>query len=234
MATSKKKSAAKPKIIAASVRKPQRINKSGFLVFVLLFAVVGTYLLVRSFAASPNSGKTGGKTGSTAPLSLSATQISNNPNSPAWCDNEDDVHDYLGSGSLSGSLSATQQFCGLTSDFYNGVYWDAGGEGTGLEAYSAGAALTDMTITSPGGDVHHAVLVGTATSKGVTTYHYQTCYVPAYSQATDTGGTPLAGGTWTYTISGTASKVSYYVRTQMTDVKFQQAHCPLSEQNLTS
>lgn len=237
MPAAKKKTVAKrqnsrPAVRAGGVSKhPFSFSKSNLTVFAVIFAIAGVALIVASFAASPTGGGGGKKTTNSSPLSLTALQITNNPNSPSWCDNEDDVHDYQGTGSLQGTLSDTQQFCG--DDFYNNVYWDAGGEGIGLDALSAGP-LTDMTITAPGGSVHHAVLIGTTTSKGVTTYHYQTCYVPLYSRSTDTGSAPLAGGTWTYAITGNVPKVTYTVRVDMTDVQFQQAHCPPSQQNLTS
>jgi len=157
----------------------------------------------------------------------------NNPNSPSWCLNEDDYDQPVYSGSLSGSMSASEQFCGLSSDYYNGTWWDAGGIGLETDIYFTGQ-LTDLSITAPDGTAHHAVLVGQATSKGQTTYHYAACYVPAYSSATDTGGTPLPGGSWGISLNGQVSNARWSVRAQMTDVRFQQTYCPVSQQNISS
>lgn len=156
----------------------------------------------------------------------------NNPNSPSWCMNEDDYDQRVFSGSLSGTVSASQQLCGLDSDFYNNVYWSAGGIGVEADVYVVGQ-LSDLTITSPSGDAHHAVLMGSSTDKGTTTYHYAACYVPSYAAATDTGGTPLPGGTWQVNLSGQMSSARLSINSQMTDVRYQQAHCPVSEQNIT-
>ena len=195
--------------------------------FILVFAAAGTILLLRSFAA-PNNGNL--KSTPVPALSQTTSYVSLNPNGPPSCDTEDDIHDYTYYGYLNGSFSTTQRLCGL-SDFYNGVYWDAGGEGLESEVYVVGS-LTDMTITSPAGIVHHAVLIGTSTSKGVITSHYQSCFVPPYSISNNTGGYALPGGTWTYTLSGNFSKATYYTRTDMTSVTFQRTYCPASEQNL--
>lgn len=178
-------------------------------------------------AASPSRGT---KT-SSGPLSLSSHRTGNNPNSPSWCLNEDDYDQSVYSGSLSGSFATSQQLCGLDSDYYNGVYWDAGGIGLESDVYVVGQ-LDDLTITAPDGTAHHAVLMGQSTSKGTTTYHYATCYVPTYSISTDTGGTPLAGGTWQITLSGQISSARWAVNAQMTNTTFQQTYCPTSEQNL--
>jgi hypothetical protein len=77
-------------------------------------------------------------------------------------------------------------------------------------------------------------LMGQTTSKGVTTSHYAVCYVPAYYLSTDIGSTPLPGGSWQITLSGQISQANWAIHAQMTDVVFQQAHCPPSEQNLLS
>ena len=174
----------------------------------------------------------GPSTGATT-LSLVSETVSNslNPDAPSWCLNEDDYHKRTWSGSLNGSFTATEQLCGLTTDYSGGLYWDAGGIGIQADLYVAGT-LSDLTITSPQGDSHHAVLVPSTTSNGGAINHYQICYMPPYALATDTGGMPLPGGTWQITLSGNVSKVSFSETAQMADVSFQQANCPSSEQNL--
>ncbi|HET6911019.1 MAG TPA: hypothetical protein VFH54_16935 [Mycobacteriales bacterium] len=183
-----------------------------------------------ALAAKPSSGKTQPASGA---MSLVSDSNWNNPNSPSWCLNEDDYDQPVYSGSLSGSMSASEQLCGLSSDYYNGAWWDAGGIGVETDIYFTGQ-LSDLSIAAPDGTAHHAVLVGQSTSKGQTTYHYAACYVPAYSSSTDTGGTPLPGGTWGISLSGQVSNARWSVRAQMTDVRFQQTYCPASQQNVVS
>lgn len=167
-----------------------------------------------------------------SPLSLSSNSGWNNPNAPTWCLAEDDYHQRVYAGSVSGSYAVTETLCGLPSDYYNGLWWDAGGIGLESDVYVVGQ-LHDLTVTSPGGSVHHAVLMGQGTAKGTTTYHYAVCYVPAYSISTGTGGTPLPGGTWQVTLSGQISSARWAVNAQMTAAPFQRSYCPASEQNLT-
>jgi len=173
----------------------------------------------------------GGGTTSAGALSQVSETSWNNPNAPSWCKAEDD-YDYRSfSGSLSGSSTTSYRLCDSAVDYYNGVWWDAGGEGLQTDVYVVGQ-LSDLTITAPDGTVHHAVLMGQSTSKGVTTNHYATCYVPPYSIASNTGGTPLAGGTWQISLSGQISNANWTTRDDMTSPTFQQTYCPTSEQNL--
>jgi hypothetical protein len=165
-------------------------------------------------------------------LSLIANSSGNNPNSPAWCLNEDDYQQPVYSGSLSGSYTANQQLCNPSVDYYNGIWWGAGGIGLKSDVYVVGQ-LSDLTITAPDGTAHHAVLMGQSISKGMTTSHYAVCYCPPYSIAFDTGGTPLLGGTWQITLSGQISSARWAINLQMTDAPFQQAYCPSAEQNLS-
>ena len=159
----------------------------------------------------------------------------NNPNSPPWCFAEDDYDQRVYSGSLNGSYSTTEHLCGLSSDFFNGIYWDSGGIGLQATVYAVGT-LTDMTITSPTGSVHHAVWVGSSTSKGITTNEYATCFVPPYSIGTGAGGLALSityiGDPWSITLSGNISSATWDVTAQMAQVSDQEANCPPSEQNL--
>lgn len=188
-------------------------------------------------AALAGKGGGGGKPPKTATnnsaLSLVSQSVWNSPNpaAPTWCLNEDDYHQRTWSGSLIGSFTATEQLCGLDADYSGGMYWDAGGIGIQADLFVTGT-LSDLTITSPQGDSHSAVLVGSSTSNGSTSSHYEVCYVPPYALASNTGGTPLAGGTWQITLSGNVSKVTLSETAQMADVTFQQASCPVSEQNL--
>jgi len=173
-----------------------------------------------------------GKNTLAAPLALASEYTWLNPYDPPWCLSEDDFHLRQWAGSLDGTFSATERLCDESLDFYNGNWWAGGGIGFQSEVYVVGT-LTDLAITSPLGDSHHAVLVGASTTRGVTTYHYQVCYVPSRSLSSGGGGLALPGGTWTITLSGNIAKAADYVNAEMTDVTYQQEHCPVSEQNLT-
>jgi hypothetical protein len=209
-----------------------RRSRSRFLVVAALAGLASLAAPTMAAQAAPKAShsSTGGTGGTPAPLSLVSESTSSNPNAPAWCETEDDYDMRIFSGSLSGSASYTEQLCGM-SDYYNGVYWDAGG--IGLESdVSVVGQLSDLTITAPDGTVHHGVLMGQTTSKGTTTSRYAVCYVPPYSMASNTGGWPLAGGTWQVALSGQISSATWYGRLQMATVSFQQGFCPASEQNL--
>jgi hypothetical protein len=164
-----------------------------------------------------------------------------NPAAPSWCLNEDDWHHREWSGSLNGSLTVFERLCDANVDYSGGLWWSAGGIGLQADLVATGT-LGDLAITSPQGDVHHAELVGSTTSKGQTINHYAVCYVPGYSLAYNVGGQPLPGGLWQITWSGGITTVPYTnylsyhggfsVTGEMTDAPFQQQHCPVSEQNL--
>jgi hypothetical protein len=218
--------------LAMKIRKPTPAG-AVFAGFVLALSLA---LVPVAFGGKGGNGpKASTSTGATA-LSLVSETVwkSLNPDAPSWCLNEDDYHKRTWSGSLNGSFTATEQLCGLATDYSGGLYWDAGGIGIQADLYVAGT-LSDFTITSPQGDSHHAVLVGSTTSNGGGAInHYQVCYVPPYALVSDTGGMPLPGGTWQITLSGNVSKVSFSETAQMADVNVQQANCPASEQNLIS
>jgi hypothetical protein len=199
----------------------------------ILLVALATVLSVGTGQALARGG--GNKTSAASGLSLLSEFVTNSPNpaAPTWCLNEDDYHQRNWSGSLNGSSTASERLCDPSVDYSQGMWWDAGGIGLQADIYVVGA-LTDVAITSPSGDSHHAVLVGSSTSKGVTTDHYQVCYVPPYSTTYDIGGTPLQGGTWTITVSGSITKANYSLTARMADVTFQQQNCPASERNLFS
>jgi hypothetical protein len=189
-----------------------------------------------STSTKTTSAKGGGKPskspgGVTSPLTLTSEYVytSPNPAAPSWCINEDDIDQRTFTGSLSGSYSTSYQIC---ADWNAGIYWSAGGEGIETDI-SLNSPISDLVITSPTGDGHHAVLTGTTTYNGVTTYNYAACYVPPFSLSTNTGTNPLAGGTWTITLNGTFSKATWHTTVQMAYPSFQQSNCPPSEQNLT-
>jgi hypothetical protein len=195
---------------------------------------------VFAFASEPavavaGKGGKGGNSaqGASAPLSLVSESAWNSPNpsAPTWCLNEDDYHQRTWSGSLSGSFTTFERLCSSDLDYSGGIWWDAGGIGLQADLYAAGT-LNDLAITSPLGDSHHAVLIGSTTSKGVTTDHYQACSVPPFSIAYNIGGTPLPGGAWAVAVSGSIVKATFSVTAEMADVTFQQQRCPPSEQNL--
>ena len=195
--------------------------------FVFAFALVPG-----AQAAKSGSGGTG-KQASAAPLTLVSQYTWLNPNDPPWCRSEDDIDQRTWSGSLNGSFAASEYLCNPIVDYYNGIWWDAGGIGLQSDVYVVGT-FNDLTITSPLGDSHHAVLVGSSTSKGVTTNHYEACYVPSYSLINDIGGTPLVGGTWKITLSGNIANANWNATETMTGVTFQQQNCPVSQQNLVA
>lgn len=140
------------------------------------------------------------------------------------CMTEDDVVVRSFSGSLSGSYSTAFQLCGLATDG-----WTAGGEGIQSEVGVSGT-LSGLTITAPDGTVTHGVYTGT--TQGIS--YYKICVVPSYYASTDTGTRPLAGGTWTVSLSGAISSASWKAQVTMTDVNFQKANCPTSQQNVIS
>lgn len=135
---------------------------------------------------------------------------------------EDDIDQRSYSGFLYGSYSTTFRLCDLDTDG-----WTAGGEGVQSEVGVKGT-FGDLTITAPNGTVTHGVYVGA--SQGFS--YYEVCVVPPYYASTDTGAGPLAGGTWTVTLSGSISSASWEAQVNMTDVYFQLQNCPVSEQNI--
>jgi hypothetical protein len=146
--------------------------------------------------------------------------------------NEDDYHRRTWSGSLSGSFAGSERICSASTDHSGGIWWDGGGIGLQADVYVVGS-LADLVIVSPQGDAHHAVFVGSSTSKGVSTSHYEVCYVPPSSLANNIGGTPLAGGAWQIVLSGAIARARFSVTAEMADTWFQQQYCPPSEQNLS-
>lgn len=202
-----------------------RFSSAQLLMFAVVFAAAGGLLIWKSFAAPPN------KSGSGTPLALVSETSQWNPNiTNHTCQTEDDYHNRNYSGSLNGSFSATEQLCNLSLD-------NLTSGGIGLRAYvSVVGTLSDLTITAPGGAVHHAVLMSSSTYKHVTTNNYAVCFVPLYFVSTDTGTNPLSevypGNPWTYTLSGNISKANLQVFSQMLDVNYQKSDCPVSEQNL--
>ncbi len=210
---------------------PARTRTPSVGIVLTAFLVLAAVLVPVALAAKGGNG--GNKQTSVAPLSLVSQYVWNSPNpaAPTWCLNEDDYHQRTWSGSLSGSFTVTEQLCGTDADYSGGMYWDAGGIGLRADLYVTGT-LSSVAITSPQGDSHSAVLVGSSTSNGVKTDHYQVCYVPPFSISSNTGGTPLPGGTWQIALSGNLTKATFSVTGQMADVTFQQTYCPASEQNL--
>jgi len=172
-------------------------------------------------AAAGNSSKPSGSHGA---LSLTSEYLYWPDTWEPNCMTEDDVDQRGFSGSLSGSYSTTFRLCSLALDG-----WTAGGLGVQSEV-AVNGTLNDLTITAPDGTVTHGVRTGQA--KGVS--YYEVCAVPAYYAASDTGTSPLPGGTWTVTLSGSATSASWTAQVTMTDVNFQQAYCPTSQQNIIS
>jgi hypothetical protein len=163
-------------------------------------------------------------------LGLTSTSTWLNPKMPYWCLSEDDYDQRVFSGSLNGSYATSYRLCGLDTDGYT-----AGGIGLESDVYVEGQ-LSDVTVTGPDGSVHHAVLMGTSTSgsgkNAATTSHYAVCYVPPWSISSDTSGAALPGGTWVITLSGQIANANWTTTAWMTNVTYQQTHCPQTEQNL--
>jgi hypothetical protein len=203
--------------------KPQMLKRDLLkqLIPVAVVASVAAVLLV-----APADAAKGGKGGKTSVTSTTLALTSETVYWPdSWepnCMTEDDVVTRYFSGSLSGSYSTSFQLCSLAA---NG--WTSGGEGVQSEVAVSGT-VGDLTITAPDGTVTHGVY--TSTTKGVS--HYQVCVVPPYNLSTDTGTGTLAGGTWTVTLSGSITSASWEAQVTMTDVNFQQANCPASQQNI--
>ena len=142
----------------------------------------------------------GGSTGgSTSTLGLTSESIYWPDTWAPNCMTEDDVVVRSFSGSLSGSYSTSFQLCSLGTDG-----WTAGGEGIQSEV-AVNGALSDLTITAPDGTATHGVYM--STSRGV--LYYKVCVVPPYYASTNTGTSPLAGGTWNVTLSGSISSASW-------------------------
>jgi hypothetical protein len=181
-----------------------------------------------ALAGKGGNGNGGGKG---SPSSSTSTTLALMGESIYWpntsepnCMTEDDVDVRSFSGSLSGSQSTSFQLCSLGADG-----WTAGGEGIQSEVGVSGT-LSDLTITAPDGTVTHGVY--TSTSKGIS--YYKVCVVPPYYSSTNTGTSPLGGGTWTVTVNGSISSASWKAQVTMTDVNFQQVNCPPSQQNIIS
>jgi len=199
----------------------------------LTLALLGFALVPVAFGAKGGKGPKASPTGTTLALTGEYAYGSLNTASPSWCLTEDDFDQRTFSGSLSGSYSTQFRLCDGNTDYSGGISWTAGGEGI-MSTVSVVGSLADLTITAPDGTVHHAELMGSSTSPGATTNTYAVCYNPPFSLSTNTGTDPLAGGTWSVTLSGQISKVTWTATVEMAYPQYQQASCPLDEQNLIS
>jgi len=186
----------------------------------LTLLILGATLVPSALAAKGGHGPNSSTTGTTLTLASQSIYWPNTwePN----CMTEDDVVSRLFTGSLSGSYSTSFQLCSLGTDG-----WTAGGEGIQSQVAASGT-VNDLTITAPDGTVTHGVYM--STSRGVS--YYEVCVVPPYYASSDTGTSPLMGGTWNVTLSGSISSASWKAQATMTDVNFQQANCPASQQNI--
>jgi hypothetical protein len=195
------------------------VNRRTAAQLVLTLVLLGFALVPVAFGAK---GGKGPKTPASTTLALTSEYKYWPDTWAPNCMTEDDVVARSFSGSLSGSYSTSFQLCSLAADG-----WTAGGEGIQSEVAVSGT-LSDLTITAPDGTVTQGVYTGT--SQGIS--HYEVCVVPPYYASTDTGTSPLAGGTWTVSLSGSISNAAWKAQVTMTDVNFQQASCPASQQNI--
>jgi hypothetical protein len=165
----------------------------------------------------------GGSTGgSTSTLGLTWESIYWPDTWEPNCMTEDDVDVRSFSGSLYGSYSTSFRLCNLSTDG-----WTSGGEGVQSKVAVSGT-LSDLTITDPSGAITQGVYLGQ--TKGLS--YYEVCVVPPYHLSNDSGTGTLAGGTYTVTLSGSITSASWQAQVNMTDVYFQQANCPASQQNI--
>jgi hypothetical protein len=205
--------------------KPQMLKRDLLKQFipVAVIATLAAVLIAAPAFASKGGGHGTNSNSSTSTTLALAGEYTYWPDT--WepnCMTEDDVVARSFSGSLNGSYSTSFQLCGLSTDG-----WTAGGEGVQSEV-GVNGTLNDLTITAPDGTVTHGVY--TSTSKGIS--YYKVCVVPPYYASTDTGTSPLTGGTWTVNLSGSISSASWKAQVTMTDVNFQQQNCPASQQNI--
>jgi hypothetical protein len=199
----------------------------------LMVAAMSLALTAGDALAAKGGNATGGGGSGAGGLSLTREYVMNSPNqwAPTWCLNEDDWHRRNWSGSLNGSLTVAEQVCDSSADYSGGIWWNGGGTGLVVDLYAAGT-LSDLAITSPNGVTHHGVLVASNVAKGGVN-HYQACYVPPYSRASNTANGFLPGSTWQVSVAGNLNSVTYQVEARMTDVTVQQQSCPVSQQNLS-
>lgn len=187
-------------------------------------AVIAT--IVAFALAAPAVAAKGGKgpNTTTTTLALTSERIYWPDTWEPNCLTEDDIVQRNFAGSLYGSHSTSFQLCDLSTDG-----WTSGGEGLQSKVAVSGT-ISDLTITAPDGAVTHAVFTGQ--SRGLS--FYEVCVVPPYYGSTDTGTSPLAGGAWTVTLSGSISSASWTTQATMTDTIFQQQSCPVSQQRIIS
>lgn len=193
--------------------------------------VIAAALGMTAFAPSASAAKSTTKTPTSAPLALTYEYTSLNPNDPPWCLSEDDFHLRTWTGALNGTFTASDYLCDPNVDYYRGMWWDPAGLGVYVSVDVVGT-VQNLGITSPTGVTHSGVLVSSSTSKGVTTDHYEACFMPPASVSTGSIGAPIPGGTWHTSLAGTTSSVTYHFNIEMGYVNWQQQHCPTSEQNL--
>jgi hypothetical protein len=189
----------------------------------LTLALLGFAFVPAALAGKGGGG--GGKQSSNSPgttLAMTSEYIYWPDTWETNCMTEDDIDRRNFTGSLSGSYSTSFRLCNLSVDG-----WTSGGEGLQSQV-AVNGTISDLSITDPNGTVTHGVLTGQ--SRGVS--NYEVCVSPPYYASTDGGPGTLAGGTWTVTLSGSMSSVSWEAQVNMTDVAFQQANCPASQQNI--
>ena len=131
---------------------------------------------------------------------------------------------------IDGAFTTSERLCDAAIDVSGGISWDAGGIGLQADLVVAGT-LTDLAITSPAGDRHHALFIELDDVEG-----YELALPrllrPAVRAGRQHGRAILAGGTWQIGLTGSTTQVSLALRARIADVPFQQQYCPPSQQNL--
>lgn len=159
------------------------------------------------------------------------------PARPSWCLAEDDYHSRTWQGALNGTFVATEYFCTPGIDIFDGyAFWDGGAVGLTADLYAVGT-LSHLTLSNAGGTYNpavsqDAVLVGTETlGHGKNTYvrnHYVAC---AYWSAPNFSRMGPWTGTWTATVAGSFSAITFSLTAQMDYFVWRQgATCPAGTQ----
>jgi hypothetical protein len=150
---------------------------------------------------------------------------------PPWCITEDDGHDREWYGYMTGTFTATDYWCQVGVDDYNGRTWNGGDVGQIVIATSVGT-LNQLTLSGQDRNgipySQAAALTGSeVVGHGANAYvrnTYTACVFPTGEQQVD-----VFGGTQTMTVSGTFSELRVQLVAEMPNfitVNHYPAMCP--------